>query len=375
MARLVFCYGKGEETLTIEKLIEKGLLLNSIVINKFISTNQISVSEAMQKIDSNAYGILFLTENNGRLDSCITDGDVRRFLLKGGKLSDFAHKASNKHPKSATSEEEAKQLYHRKNYIVIPIVDNKKRIVSLYFGEGDEFKRKKELKIPIVINAGGKGTRLDPFTKVLPKPLIPIGELPIIELILKEYQSYACNEFHIIVNYKKELLKTYFADDSSNYNITWYDESEPLGTGGGLTLLRGKIKETFFFANCDVLLKADYDKILQFHREKGNVITMICAYRNLSIPYGVVEIGDDGMIKNMKEKPTMTFLTNTGIYIVEPEVIDDMSDNVAIGFPDVIEMQRRKGKKVAVYPVSENDWMDMGQLPELEKMRLKLYGE
>jgi len=105
------------------------------------------------------------------------------------------------------------------------------------------------------------------------------------------------------------------------------------------------------------------------------VITMVCAYKNINIPYGVVEMGAHGTIESMKEKPLMSFLTNTGIYIVEPEVVDDIEEGVPIGFPDIVEMERQKGKRVAVFPVSENDWMDMGQLSELEKMRIKLYGE
>ena len=157
--------------------------------------------------------------------------------------------------------------------------------------------------------------------------------------------------------------------------VTWYDEDEPLGTGGGLTLLRGTLNSTFFFANCDALLTADYESMFKFHKENKNAITMICAYKNLNIPYGVVEMGVNGTIEDMKEKPVMSFLTNTGIYIVEPEVIDDMKNDVPIGFPDIVEMQRKKGRKAAVFPISENDWMDMGQLPELEKMRMKLYGE
>ncbi len=227
----------------------------------------------------------------------------------------------------------------------------------------------------MVINAGGKGTRLDPYTKVLPKPLIPVGDLPIIEHIMREYLSYSCDEFHIIVNYKKDLMKAYFADNDNHYNITWYDEEKPLGSGGGLSLLRGKFDSTFFFANCDALLTANYESMINFHKENNNVITMMCAYKNINIPYGVVDIGANGSIKEMREKPLMSFLTNTGIYIVEPEVIDDIEDGVPMGFPDIIELERKKGKKVAVFPVSESDWMDMGQLPELEKMRIKLYGE
>ena len=140
-------------------------------------------------------------------------------------------------------------------------------------------------------------------------------------------------------------------------------------------MLKGQFNSTFFFANCDALLTANYERMLQFHRENGNVITMICAYKTLDIPYGIVEIGFNGKIDKMQEKPTMSFLTNTGIYIVEPEVVKDIEKDIPIGFPDIIEMERKKGKKTAVFPVSENDWMDMGQLSELEKMRSKLYGE
>lgn len=346
-------------------------------IKKFIGNDKLTVSEAMQAIDNNASGILFLTNDKGVLIGCITDGDIRRFLLSGGKMDASAIEAANRNPKVASNVDEARHLYHKKNYIVIPVVNEIGAVIDLYSGESGKQNQKKRnvLNIPVVINAGGKGTRLDPFTRVLPKPLIPVGDHPIIELIMKEYQTYSCDEFHIIVNYKKELIKAYFADNDNHYNISWYDEEKPLGTGGGLSLLRGKFRDTFFFANCDALLTANYESMVKFHKENGNVITMICAYKNMNIPYGVVEMGINGTIQEMKEKPLMSFLTNTGIYIVEPEVIDDIEDNIPMGFPDIIEMEREKGKRVAVFPVSENDWMDMGQISELEKMRIKLFGE
>ena len=345
-------------------------------INMFIGQDTLTVSEAMQKIDNNSYGILFLQNHNNEMVGCITDGDIRRFLLNGGKMTANVVEAANKHPKVANSEEEAEMLYHKRDFVAVPIVNMDRVITGIFTGDQELVKKnRKSLNIPVVINAGGKGTRLDPFTRVLPKPLIPVGELPIVELIMQEYQTYSCDDFHIIVNYKKELMKAYFADNDRKYNITWYDEEKPLGTGGGLSLLKGKFKDTFFFANCDALLTANYESMLKFHRENGNVITMICAYKNISIPYGVVEMGANGVIEEMKEKPLMSFLTNTGIYIVEPEVVDDIEDDVPIGFPDIVEREKQKGRKVAVYPVSENDWMDMGQLSELEKMRIKMYGE
>ncbi|WP_330406129.1 sugar phosphate nucleotidyltransferase [Acetatifactor muris] len=290
-------------------------------------------------------------------------------------MSDNIMQAANCKPKFAYTQSEAKLMYHEQNYIAIPVIDEQGRMIDVYTRDKQKSRERAALDIPVVINAGGKGTRLDPFTRVLPKPLIPVGDLPIIEHIMKEYQSYNCNEFHIIVNYKRDLMKAYFADNENHYNITWYDEAEPLGTGGGLSLLRGRFRDTFFFANCDALLTANYESMLRFHKENRNTITMICAYKNIDIPYGVVEMGINGTIKDMREKPLMSFLTNTGIYIVEPEVIEDMEDNVPIGFPDIVERERQKGKRVAAFPVSEKDWMDMGQLPELEKMRIKLCGE
>ena len=190
-----------------------------------------------------------------------------------------------------------------------------------------------------------------------------------------QFEKYSCNSFHIIVNYKKLLLKAYFNEDSQTHSMIWYDEDSPLGTGGGLSLLKGQIQETFFFTNCDILLRADYADMLQFHRENGNTITMIGAYKNLTIPYGVIDIQEGGEVAAMREKPELSFLTNTGIYIVEPEVLEDIPEHTALGFPDIIEGQRQKGRKVAVYPVDEDAWMDMGQMTELEKMRKQLYGE
>ena len=350
--------------------------MDKIKLQGFIGKENLTISEVMQKIDQNANGILFIVDDEQKLIACITDGDIRRYLLAGGKMDGDAIAASNRHPVYAKAIEQARTLYHKRNYIAIPVLDEKGELIDVYTGEKGLLKKQHDhLGMPVVINAGGKGTRLDPYTRVIPKPLIPVGDLPIIELIMKEYQTYGCEDFSIIVNYKKELIKAYFSDNEKNYNINWYDEKKPLGTGGGLSLLRGKMNNTFFFVNCDALLTSNYERIVRFHKENKNVITMVCAYKNINIPYGVVEIGTDGIIENMKEKPLFSFLTNTGIYLVEPEVLDAVNDNEAIGFPDIIERERQKGKKVAVFPVGESDWMDMGQLSELEKMRIKLYGE
>ena len=334
----------------------------------------LSVRDAMRAIDKLPKKIvLVITE--GKLCATVTDGDIRRYLLRGGNLDDNILLAANKQPRVATNLEDAKRIYNEKAYLVVPIVDGNNKLVDSYCGAEDFNKPKAQLHIPVVINAGGKGTRLYPYTKILPKPLIPVGDLPILEHILQGYLQYGCEDFHIIVNYKKDLMKAYFMDNENHYDINWYDEEQPLGTGGGLSLLKGKLKDTFFFANCDTLLLANFDSMLRFHREQKNAITMICAYKNLQIPYGVVEMGANGRIEEMREKPELSFLTNTGMYIVEPGVLDDIEAGVAIGFPDIVEREMAKGNNVSVYPISENDWLDMGQLPELERMRIRLYGK
>ena len=344
-------------------------------LNLFTGKFDISLSEAMRRIDQSKTKILFLVDDYGKLISSLTDGDIRRFLLSGGKLNAPAVNASNRNPKTALTLAEAKSLYDSKSLFVIPIIDDKGIIIDVYDGEHARAVKRPQLNIPVVINAGGKGTRLNPFTKVLPKPLIPVGEVPIIELIMEQYQSYGCNDFSIIVNYKRELIKAYFAENKDRYNITWYDENKPLGTAGGLSFLRGKISSTFFFSNCDSLLTADYDSMMNFHRQNRSIITMICADKNITVPYGIVETGIDSEIKDMKEKPLISFIINTGIYIVEPEVLEDISEDVFIDFPDVIKLELQKGSKVSAFSVSEDDWLDMGQLSELEKMRKRLYGE
>ena len=261
----------------------------------------------------------------------------------------------------------------KQNYIeAVPILNEEKQIISVALLNEEGIAVKKTLNMPVVIMAGGFGTRLYPYTKILPKPLIPIGEIPIVEHIINKFKEYEVNKFHLIVNHKKNMIKAYFNEIERNYDIDYADEDEPLGTGGGLSLLKGKINSTFILSNCDILIDEDYEKIYEYHKKENNLITMICSLKNIKIPYGVVEIGKYGEIDNMKEKPQISFFTNTGMYIVEPKVIEELEDGKIIGFPDIIEKYKSMGAKIGVYPIDENSWMDMGQLDEMEEMRRRL---
>jgi len=333
-----------------------------------------SIRDAMKQLDRTAKRVLFVLED-GALTGALTDGDIRRHLLNGGKMEDAAAAAANDCPVTARTREQARRLLRKNSIFAVPILGEDKTLLDIVLSPEAAQPAYPQLQTPVVIMAGGKGTRLDPYTRILPKPLIPVGDLPIIEHIMKRFLQYGCGDFHVVVNYKKQLLKAYFSENEKRYQVSWYDETQPLGTGGGLSLLRGRLRETFFFTNCDILLLSDYADMLEFHRKSGNAITMAGAYKNLTLPYGVLKTGTGGVIKEIREKPELSFLTNTGMYIVEPEVLEDIQDNVPRGFPDIIEGQRQKGRKAAVYPVSEDEWLDMGQLTELEKMRERLAEE
>lgn len=225
--------------------------------------------------------------------------------------------------------------------------------------------------------AGGLGKRLYPYTKILPKPLIPIGEIPISEHIINRFNKYGCKEFFLIVNHKKNMIKAYYNEIEKDYSISYADEDEdkPLGTGGGLSLLKGKINSTFILSNCDILIKEDYEKIYNHHKVEKNLITMVCSLKHIKIPYGVINTNEKGEIEDMKEKPEISIFANTGMYIVEPEVLNLIEENKFVGFPDIIKRVMDEGKKVGIYPISENAWLDMGQLDEMEEMRSRLENE
>ena len=332
-----------------------------------------TVLEALRKLDETGQRILFIAPE-GRLQAALTDGDIRKFFLRGGTPDQTIDRAANYHPLSLPIAERgrAREVLQAHRIDALPILDKRGVITDIVFAYKLDVDNRKRVDIPVVMMAGGLGTRLYPYTKILPKPLIPVGEQPIAELIIDRFRDFGCHDFTMIVNYKRGMIKSYFTDLEKDYTVHFADEDVFMGTGGGLCLLKGKIQSPFFFTNCDTLLDVDFGDIYEYHKKHGNLVTMICAFKHYTVPYGVVELGQDGGIAAMREKPELDFLTNTGVYVVEPRVVEEMRDGEVIGFPDVIERYRAAGEKVGVYPIGENSWMDMGQLEELEKMRRKL---
>ena len=170
--------------------------------------------------------------------------------------------------------------------------------------------------------AGGKGSRLKPLTNILPKPLIPIKDRPIIELIMEKFQSHGINNFNITTNYKAGIIKSYFSNLKKKYNINFHNENKPLGTAGSLKLTKTKSKKPIFVTNCDIIINSDYNLIMNYHIENKNDFTIIAATKKYTIPYGTCEIGKDGIFKKILEKPSLDYLINTGFYITNPSNIE-----------------------------------------------------
>ncbi|MGS2777503.1 sugar phosphate nucleotidyltransferase [Robertmurraya sp. GLU-23] len=342
-------------------------------VKDFLIDEEATMLEAMELLDRVAKKVLFVVRQ-GQFVAAITDGDIRRWILKKGDLDARVKEIANYNPKFLNEKDKlaAKEIMRELSIEALPVLNEYKDIVSIVFRNEEEISDSKNLYVPVVVMAGGLGTRLYPYTKILPKPLIPIGDLPIVEHIINRFNKYGADQFFLIVNHKKNMIKAYFNEIDKNYEVNYADEDQPLGTGGGLSLLKGKINTTFILTNCDILIEEDYEKIYEYHKKENNLITMVCSLKNIKIPYGVIEISENGEIEEMREKPEFSFFTNTGMYIVEPKVIDELEENTSIGFPDIIEKYKKAGEKIGVYPISEHSWLDMGQLDEMEKMRRRL---
>lgn len=338
----------------------------------------ISIREAIRKLDITARKILLVVEDD-ILVGTVTDGDIRRWILKNGNLNFEVHNIMNKSPISLGMKEMhlAKELMKKKAIESIPIVDDNNRVIDIVFWNDDldlAVNKYKKISAPVVIMAGGKGTRLYPYTKILPKPLIPIGDSSITERIINRFTKFGCRDFYFTVNYKKNMIKAYFDDLEKNYEISYVEEEKFLGTGGSLSLLRDKIDETFFVSNCDILVDANYVDILNYHKENNNLITIVTSLKNYRIPYGVIKLGDNGQVSGTTEKPEFDYLVNTGFYILEPETLNDVPKNTFFHITDLINKYIEEGKKVGTYPITENAWLDMGELKEMDRMieRLEL---
>jgi nucleotidyl transferase len=343
--------------------------------DKYIVDSQSTVKETIEKMEIESVKAVVVVGGDNKVVGLFSNGDMRSFFLRGGALSENICVAMNKTPKLFYSKDEVEEERKTLSRVIYPIINKDLEVIEILDYDNTRSKEKisDALKeVPLVIMAGGKGTRLYPYTKILPKPLIPIGDMTITERIIHSFEKYGCNNVIMILNYKANMIKAYMSELERDYSIDFVKEDAFLGTAGGLKLIKDKVNTTFFVSNCDILVDADLECIYKTHKAKKNKITFVCSMKDVVIPYGVVETDEDGMITNMKEKPGFSFLINTGLYMIEPEVLDDIEDGEYIHLPDLAQRYLEKGEKVGVFPISEKAWMDMGQFKEMENMMKNL---
>lgn len=334
----------------------------------------------MQRLDQTAEKCLFVVDEQDCLVGALTDGDVRRAILNGRSLDETIDGTFNESPIAIRRvggviadnlDEEATRLMQQHRVEVVPVLDGESRIVRYItwtdlFGDGHDAKRP-ALTVPAVIMAGGYGTRLEPFTKVLPKPLIPVHEKPIIEHIIDRFVEVGSDEFWLTVNYKSRIMKAYFEDRDPEYAVHFVDEPEPMGTAGGLQFMRDKVDQPFFVTNCDIIINADYRRVMDFHVEHGHVVTLVGSAVHYQIPYGTCVLNEAGSLARIDEKPQYDFLVNTGLYVVNPEALDLIPDGGIYHMTHLMEAAVDAGHTVGVFPVSGDAWIDVGQWKEYQR--------
>jgi dTDP-glucose pyrophosphorylase len=333
-----------------------------------------SLLDAMKLMDKSKVKMLFVFEGE-QFEGIFTIGDIQRAIIKSTSLYSPVSAIVDKNKKYAypnESQESVRAKMLRLRAECMPVVDEYGNLVDVFFWEDlfeqSEVQKREKIHLPVVIMAGGKGTRLKPITNVLPKPLIPVGEKTILEVIMDQFESIGCQKFYMSINYKADILKYYLNQLEHQYDIEFFQEDKPLGTIGSVSLLKGKIDTPFFVSNCDSINEQDYRDVYDYHINNRNDMTIVTMVKNFKIPYGVIETGDDGLMLALHEKPEQTYMVNTGVYILNPECIDEIPKGEFFHITHLMEKIKAHGGRVGCFPVSEHAWKDMGEWPEYLKM-------
>ncbi len=349
------------------------------LLKKFFIKENVTVKQAMRQMGRTAKRVLFIVDDQQKLLGSLTDGDIRRWVLAGGRLSDTIHKAYNKKPifvKQHYKDESVKKIMLHDRIESIPVVDQnnmiKKILLWNHLFDGHAKTIYKQIDTPVVIMAGGKGTRLDPYTRVLPKPLVPIGEKTILELIIERFVSFGVEEFYLSIHHKSRMIKAYFEEISPNFKIHYIEEKKPLGTAGSLRLLYNKVKGSIMVSNCDIMIETDYSALLEFHESQEYDLSVVGSFRHYTIPYGVCSIENGGSLREIHEKPEYDFLANTGMYVLNDRVLGLIPVNKLFHMTDLIKRIKKEKGKVGLYPIDEKSWVDIGQLEEYHRVLKQL---
>ena len=354
----------------MQPFLYKGRIMKDITIHP-----EATIKEAMDLLDKTAEKVLLVIDENNALLGTLTDGDIRRHILKGKNLNGAIQSAYRTNPICAFQDdfnlENIKTILTKNQIELVPILDQNRKVIdfitwSKAFGNSRRTYEEK-LHVPVVIMAGGKGTRLEPFTRVLPKPLIPVGEKPVIDHIINSFREYGIREFYLTIHHKSKIIRAYFEEKAPDYSIEFAEEEEPRGTAGSLKLLVDKLRMPFFVSNCDIVIATDYADLYRFHMQNKYDITLVASTKQFSIPYGICKLNGGGSLEKIEEKPEYSFLVNTGLYVLNPDVLEQIPNKKLFHITHLIDKIKENGGKIGVYPVSEKAWIDVGQWAEYRK--------
>ena len=329
---------------------------------------------ALKTMDERKVKTLFVFEEE-HFEGILTVGDIQRAIIKNVPLTEEVSLILDKrkiYGYVGESEDTIKEKMRGIRAEVMPILNEKGELVDVWFWEEvfntSEPDNRPKIDLPVVIMAGGKGTRLKPITNVIPKPLVPVGDKTILEVIMDQFEGIGCHKFYMSVNYKADMMKYYLSQLDHKYDVEFFMEDKPLGTIGSVSLLKGKITTPFFVSNCDSINEQDYRDVYEYHVNNHNDLTIVTMVKSFKIPYGVIETGEDGLMTALSEKPELTYQVNTGVYILNPSCIEEIPEGEFFHITHLMEKIKARGGRVGCFPVSEHAWKDMGEWPEYLKM-------
>lgn len=326
-----------------------------------------SIREALEAITKNSRQAVVVVETDGRLAGLVTDGDLRRAILKGLSLTEPIAQAMNRRPTvgaATTDRGEALALMRARRIRHLPLVDGAGRVVDVLLLE--DLLDAGRVPNHAVLMAGGDGKRLRPLTESTPKPLLRVGGKPILEVLVERLRAAGVRTFHITVRHKSEMIEEHFGDGSRHdVSIRYIREEEPLGTAGALTLLAEPPRDPFFLINGDILTKCDFRGMLAFHERVGADLTVGTVRQQIDLQYGVVEVEGD-RLSTLSEKPRLDLRINGGIYVIEPAVLARIPRGRVFDATDLIRRLLEQKGHVAAFPIRDY-WLDVGRLDDFHK--------
>jgi dTDP-glucose pyrophosphorylase len=326
-----------------------------------------TIRDSISRIDAGNVQIVLVTDERGALLGTVTDGDVRRGLLRGLSLADSVTEVMNKAPTTASPNDDRGKilaLMKRKLIHQIPLVDERGIVVGLE--TLDELLQPGRRETPVVLLAGGLGMRLRPVTNEMPKPMLRIGEKPILESILTSFVEHGFYKFFFAVNYKADVIERHFRDGSDwDVQIEYIRETERLGTAGPLSLMPEQPGEPVLVMNADILTRVSFSQLLDFHAKSAAVATVCVREHRHTVPYGVVEMRENLLVK-IEEKPVYRSMVSAGIYVLEPQALRLLPKGGFYDMPTLLQELIARGLRTTGFPIHEY-WLDIGHLDDLQR--------